>query len=82
MNWKPAFTFKNQDKPSLNGEVYATRVEAMASAEQRFMVWTMPTDFTAVETDDPVNGVWIPGQGRVTSPDTLPHMAPAQVQIA
>ena len=59
MNWKPAFFFKNQDTPSTNAEVYATKEEALASAEARFMVWTMPTDFTAVETDEPVNYKWI-----------------------
>lgn len=82
MNWKPAFSFRGQDKPSTNGEVYATKEEALASARQRFMVWTMPEDFTAVETDDPVNGVWVPGEGRVTVDNQRPHMAPEQVRIA
>jgi hypothetical protein len=81
MSWKPAFTFRGQDAPSTNGEVYATKEEALASAHQRFMVWTMPEDLTAVETDEPVNGVWIEGQGRVTEPSGKAHMAPEQVTL-
>lgn len=81
-NWKPAFYFKGQDEPSTNGEVYATREEALASASQRFMVWTMPSDFTAVPTDEPVNGKWIEGVGRITDGDKVGHMAPEQVRIA
>ena len=82
MNWKPAFIIRGEDKPCTNGEVYATEAEALASAEQRFMVWTMPTGCCVVETEDPVNGVWVPGRGRVTGTDTVGHMAPQQVQIA
>jgi hypothetical protein len=54
-NWKPAFIIKGEDKPSTNAQVFATREEALASAQDRFMRWTVPTDFTAVETEDPVN---------------------------
>lgn len=54
-NWKPAFTFRGQKEPSTNAQVFATEAEALASAEARFMVWTMPEGFLAVETDDPVN---------------------------
>lgn len=82
MAWKPAFIFRGEDKPCTNGEVYATQQEALASAYQRFMVWTMPTDYTAVETDDPVNGVWVEGIGRVTDGDMAGRMAPEQVRIA
>lgn len=85
MNFKPAFIFSGQAKPSVNGEVYATKEEAMASAAQRFSVWTMPIDYTAVETEDPVNRQWIAGQGSVPFPNPdgrAPHAAPAQVQIA
>ena len=58
MNWKPAFKFRGQEEPGLNAQVFATKEEALASAEARFMVWTMPEDYLAVETDDPVNYVW------------------------
>jgi hypothetical protein len=82
MNWKPAFSFRGQDHLSTNGEVYATEKEALASAEQRFMVWTMPTAYSAVPTEDPVNGTWVEGEGRVTEPFGKGHMAPQQVRIA
>jgi hypothetical protein len=83
-NWKPAFIFRGQADPCTNGEVYATRDEAIQSAGQRFMVWTMPEDFTAVESDEPVNRVWITGQGSVSfpiNPGEQPHRAPTQVQL-
>lgn len=57
MPWKPAFIIPGEDKPATNAQVFATRDEALASAQARFMVWTMPSDFTAVETDEPVNYV-------------------------
>lgn len=82
MSWKPAFLFRNEDKPCTNGEVYATQEEALASAHQRFCVWTMPTGYTAVETTDPVNGEWIESVGRVTDDFKEGHMAPEQVRIA
>ena len=55
MNWKPAFILPGEDAPCTNAQVFATREEALKSAEARFMVWTMPTDYLAVETNDPVN---------------------------
>jgi hypothetical protein len=82
MNWKPAFSFRGQDHLSTNGEVYATEKEALASAEQRFMVWTMPTAYSAVPTEDPVNGRWVPGQGRVTDDLSVGHVAATQVRVA
>lgn len=78
-NWKPAFILPGEAKPCTNGEVYATKVEALASAEQRFMVWTMPTDFTAVETEEPVNGVW--QNGRITTDSIVARQAPEQVRL-
>jgi len=79
MSWKPAFIIPGEAKPCTNGEVYATKAEALASAEQRFMVWTVPTDFTAVESDEPVNGVW--DNGRITSDSIVARQAPEQVRI-
>lgn len=78
-NWKPAFIIRGEDKPCTNGEVYATKEEALASAEQRFQVWTMPSDFTAVETDEPINGVW--NNGRITPNSLIAHRAPEQVRL-
>ena len=83
MSWKPAFTFKGQEKPSTNGETYATEEEALASAAQRFMVWTMPESYLAIESDEVPNSVWIKGEGRVLIDHPLdkPATAPAQVQL-
>jgi hypothetical protein len=80
-NWKPAFIMRGESKPCTNGEVYATREEALASAHQRFMVWTMPEGFTAVETDEPVNGVWHENAGRLALGEKVPRMAPEQVTL-
>ncbi len=54
-NYKPAFIIKGEDKPCINAQVFATKEEAEDSARARFMVWTVPTDWTVVETEDPVN---------------------------
>ena len=53
MSWKPYF--KVQGEWATNGQAFNTELEALASAKQRFMVWTMPTDFEARESDEPVN---------------------------
>ena len=58
MNFKPAFIFRNQTEPGLNAQVFATQEEAMKSAASRFRRWTMPIDYTTVETTDPVNYRW------------------------
>lgn len=57
-NYKPAFIIRGEDKPCTNGQTFATYQEAFASAESRFMRWTMPSDFTVVSTDEPVNYRW------------------------
>jgi len=54
-NYKPAFIIRGEDKPCTNAQVFATKEEAEDSARARFVVWTMPDDWTVVETDDPVN---------------------------
>ena len=40
-----------------NAQRFATHAEALATAAARFQVWTMPTDYRASESDDPVNYV-------------------------
>ncbi len=56
-NHRPIFIFPSGERHG-NGEVYATKEEAESSAKARFMVWTMPTDWSTDETDDPVTGHW------------------------
>lgn len=58
MSYKPAFILPGESKPCTNGQAFATHDEAYKSARSRFMVWTMPTDFTVVESEEPVNYRW------------------------
>lgn len=53
MSWKPFFCV--QGSWATNAQAFTTKEEALASAKRRFMVWTMPTDFDARESDEPVN---------------------------
>lgn len=63
MNYKPAFILPGEDKPCTNAQVFATKTEAEESAQSRFMRWTVPSGWTVVETDDPVNYRWDPEKG-------------------
>ena len=66
MSFKPAFYLKSEgSKPCLNGQAFATRDEAFHSAAARFAVWTAPTNYDVVESDDPVNYRWDPVRGDV-----------------
>lgn len=71
VSYKPAFFLKGENlpggspKPCLYGEVYATNAEAYQSALSRFQVWTAPTAFTVVESDEPVTHRWDAKHGRV-----------------
>jgi hypothetical protein len=38
-----------------NAQRFATYDEALASARERFQRWTVPSDFRATESPDPVN---------------------------
>lgn len=62
MGWKPTFTIPGESKPSTNAQVFATKREAEESARARFMVWTAPTAWGVMETDDPVNYKFIEGK--------------------
>lgn len=53
MSWKPEFEVSGQWYD--NAQRFATEAEAKASAYARFMVWTMPSDYRAAESDEPVN---------------------------
>lgn len=63
MSWKPEFEV--QGEWSRNGQAFATQDEAMASASARFMVWTTPTGYRAVESSEVPNYRWDPEQGDV-----------------
>ena len=53
MGWKPEF--KVQGEWCRNGQTFRTRDEAERSAAQRFLVWTLPTEYRAVEVDESAN---------------------------
>jgi hypothetical protein len=48
------FEFQNGEVVG-NAQRFATELEAHCSAAARFMVWTQPTGYHTLETDDPVN---------------------------
>lgn len=52
-SWKPEFLIDGVWYD--NAQRFATEEEAEDSADARFHVWTMPSDFRAVESEDPVN---------------------------
>lgn len=54
-SYKPAFILSGQSAPALNGQAFPTWAEANASASDRFMVWTMPTGYCVVESDEQPN---------------------------
>jgi hypothetical protein len=53
MSWKPEF--KVNGGWYGNAQRFATEQEAKESAHARFLVWTMPSDYRAAESDEPVN---------------------------
>lgn len=65
VSWKPVFQMHNDSKWYDNAQRFATYEEAMASAQARFAVWTLPTAYDAHESTDPVNYAWVEGQGDV-----------------
>ncbi len=54
MSYKPMFKFADGSTVG-NAQRFATEQEAIDSAQERFMGWTMPTDYFAEESSDPVN---------------------------
>jgi hypothetical protein len=61
MSWKP--TFKISGKWCYNAQAFATKEEAYKSAQARFMAWTMPDEFDAHESEEPVNYRWNDAEG-------------------
>ena len=67
MNYKPMFKFASGERLG-NAQVFATKEEALGSAQNRFRVWTMPTGYSADETSDPVTYTWTAETGDVSLP--------------
>jgi len=62
MNYRPIFILPGAERAK-NGQVFATREEAAASAADRFMRWTAPTGYAVEETTDPVTFTWSRDEG-------------------
>jgi len=54
MSFKPVFIMPDGERAS-NAQRFETRAEAIASARARFMRWTMPADYDAEQSGDPIN---------------------------
>jgi|TARA_R110002072_G_scaffold90058_3_gene201659 hypothetical protein len=65
MNYKPMFEFASGERLG-NAQVFATKEEALGSAQDRFRVWTRPTGYGADETSDPVTYTWTAETGDVS----------------
>lgn len=62
MSFKPEFLVSGSWYD--NAQRFATEAEARQSANERFSRWTVPTDYRATESPDPVNCARIDGQDR------------------
>jgi hypothetical protein len=66
MCWKPYFIIPGEgDKHCLNGQAFATKAEALASASARLMRWTMPSGYGADESVESVNYRWDAVKGDI-----------------
>ena len=62
MSWKPEM--KVNGAWSGNALRFATREEAEKSARDLFARWTLPEDWRAVESEDPISYAYIHGELR------------------
>jgi hypothetical protein len=53
MSWKAEFKVGGEWCP--NAVAFATRAESDAYGANKFMVWTVPSEWRSVESDQPVN---------------------------
>lgn len=68
-SWKPEFLINGEW--GSNAQRFATEAEARESAHARFMVWTMPSDYRATPSDDPVNYAIVDGRDTRIEGGTL-----------
>ena len=59
-SYKPEFQI--QGKWYDNAVRFTTYEEALDNARDKFQHWTMPTDYRAVESEDPPNYRYVDGQ--------------------
>lgn len=82
VSWKPEWKVEGKFYP--NGQAFATREEAEASAKSRYNAWTQAEDHRAVESDQPVNYVRVDGRDVPIedAPPTEPTTPPQNTYIA
>ncbi len=69
MSYRPMFSFPGEGLAG-NAQRFATRAEAEASAEARFMVWMAPGGWVVETSTDPVNYQRVAGRDQsITSAD-------------
>jgi len=68
MSYRPMFEFAGGETAG-NAQRFAAEWEARESAKARFMVWTMPTGYHVLETDDPVNYRRVNGADEMVNRD-------------
>lgn len=66
-SFKPVFQMRNDPVWYDNAQRFATKEEALASAESRFARWTAPAAFAAHESDDPVNYTFVDGMDQMVN---------------
>lgn len=71
MSYKPGFKLSGETDLCTNAQAFATYQEAHDSAHARFLVWTIPSDFGVVESDEPVNYVRLNGRDEMVKQEPV-----------
>ena len=64
MSWKPEVIAGRTGNWSGSACRFATRAEADAYVHDLMIRWTLVTGWRAIESDDPVNYVWVDGRAK------------------
>jgi hypothetical protein len=64
MSWKPQVQVRGEPGWHSNALRFATRKEAEDNAHDLWSRWTLVTNSRAIESEDPVNYVWLDGRLR------------------
>lgn len=62
MSWRPEVIADSSGQWVPNGQRFATREEALASAHDLMMRWILVQEFRATESEEPVNYAWREGR--------------------
>lgn len=80
MSFKPQVITVSSGKFCGNALAFATRAEAEASARDLAGRWTLVTDWRAIESDEPVNHIYIDGDLMPVAAPVAPEPAPAPIE--